>query len=479
MGICRLTKKDIEGIFHILGGIIQIIGVFTLVPCIVSIYYDENTLLDFLIPGLFFTIFGFILKRITKPRVLKLHHTMVASALSWLIASFIGAIPLYLSIHYFSYVDAVYESMSAWTTTGMTLIPNVEVLPKSILFWRSFQQWIGGVGILVLSALVLARSGTVAYLLYTSEARQERIMPSAIGTIKTIIWIYVLYTILGVLLLYLSGLSFWDALNLTMTGISTGGMSISNYSFPYNDFAKIVMIGIMMVGGVISFSIHHRILTGKYFNDIQTKYALIIIPIISIIISIKDKVPIIDSLFTVVSAMTSTGFTTINIGNLSALSLFLIIFLMLIGGGAGTTTGGVKIIRFLVILKALWYEIKEIIYPKSAVIHEHLNGIDLDYNIVREAFVVFFLYCLSSFLTALIFIALGYSPYDSIFDAISFTSNIGISLGVVTLKTPIIGKIAGIIAMWIGRLEIIPVLVLFATLYLNLEKTINKRKKTH
>ncbi|MEO2116950.1 MAG: TrkH family potassium uptake protein, partial [Methanocaldococcus sp.] len=463
MGICRLTKKDIEGILHILGGIIQVIGLFTLVPCIVSIYYNENTFLNFLIPGVFFTIFGFILKKITKPRNLKLHHTMVASALAWLIASFIGAIPLYLSIPYFSYVDAVYESMSAWTTTGMTLIPNVEVLPKSVLFWRSFQQWIGGIGILVLSALVLARSGTVAYLLYASEARQERIMPSAIGTIKIIVWIYLLYTILGVLLLYLAGLSFWEALNLTMTGICTGGMSVSNYSFPYNDFAKIIMIGIMMVGGVISFSIHHRILTGKYFNDIQTKYALIVITIISVIISIKDKVSIIDALFTVVSAMTSTGFTTINIGNFSNLSLFLIIFLMLIGGGAGTTTGGVKIIRFLVILKALWYEIKEIIYPKSAVIHEHLNSMELDYKIIREAFVVFFLYSFSSFLMALTFIYLGYNTYEAIFDAVSFTSNIGMSLGVVTLKTPLIGKIAGIVAMWIGRLEVIPVLVLFTT----------------
>ncbi|ACX72525.1 cation transporter [Methanocaldococcus vulcanius M7] len=477
MGVCSLTRKDIEGILHILGGITQIIGIFTLIPCIVAFYFNENTVLDFLIPGICSIVLGSLIKKFTKPKNLKLHQTMVASALSWLVASFIGAVPLYLSIHYFSYVDAVYESMSAWTTTGMTLIPNVEVLPKSVLFWRSFQQWIGGVGILVLSALVLARSGTVAYLLYASEARQERIMPSAIGTIKTIVWIYVLYTILGVLLLYVSGLSFWEAVNLTMTGISTGGMSISNYSFPYNDFAKIVMIGIMMVGGVMSFSIHHKLLTGKYFNDIQTKYALVVIAIISVIISFKDHIPFIDSLFTVVSAMTSTGFTTINVSLLSNFSLFLIIFLMLIGGGAGTTTGGVKIIRFLVILKALVYEIKEVLYPKSAVIYEHLEDIDLNYKIIREAFVVFFLYCFSSFLVALIFIYLGYKPYDSIFDAVSFTSNIGISLGVVTLKTPVIGKIAGIVAMWIGRLEIIPVLVLFATLYLKIRRMLRKNKK--
>ena len=130
------VKKSVIGVLHILGGIIQIIGIFTLIPCLVAIYYREDTLFNFLIPGVFFAIFGFVLKKITKPRVLKLHHAMVVSALSWLIASFIGAIPLYLSIDYFSYVDAVYESMSAWTTTGMTLIPNVEVLPKSILFCR-------------------------------------------------------------------------------------------------------------------------------------------------------------------------------------------------------------------------------------------------------------------------------------------------------------------------------------------------------
>ena len=149
---------------------------------------------------------------------------------------------------------------------------------------------------------------------------------------------------------------------------------------------------------------------------------------------------------------------------------------MLIGGGAGTTTGGVKIIRFLVILKALYYEIREVIYPKSAVIYECLDNIELDYHIIREAFVVFFLYCLSSFLMALTFMYLGYSPYESIFDAISFTSNIGMSLGVITINSPVIGKIAGIIAMWIGRLEIIPVLVLFATLYLKIHKFMKNRK---
>ncbi|ENN96606.1 cation transporter [Methanocaldococcus villosus KIN24-T80] len=459
-----MKKEDIYGILHILGGVIGIIGAFMLIPSVIAFYFKEPTILNFLIPSFIFIILGIGLNKKFKAKNLKLYQTMIASALSWLIASLIGAIPLYLSIPYFSYVDAVYESMSAWTTTGMTLIADVESLPNSVLFWRSFEQWIGGVGILVLSALILAGKGSVASLFYYSEARQERIMPSSLNTIKVIFSIYLFYTILGILALYLSGLSFWAALNLTMTGICTGGMSIYNYSFPNNIFAKIVMIIIMLIGGVVSFLIHHKILTGKCFKDIQTKYALIVIIISSLIIYFIDKIDIIDAIFITTSALTSTGFSTIDLTSLSNLSLFILIFIMLIGGGAGTTTGGVKIIRFLVVLKAIYYEIHSVIIPKSAVVYEHLEDIPLSYRIIREAFVIFSLYIITSFIIAMVFIALGYDPYKSIFDAVSFVSNIGLSLGVVSLKTPLIGKIVAIIGMWMGRLEFIPVLVLFAAL---------------
>ncbi len=454
-------------IFYLLGGILEILGVIILVPIIVALYYHEQTIFVFLSTGLGSIILGRIIKIIFKKDLnnnVKLKDFMVFSASAWLLASLIGAIP-FLTIPYFNYLDSVYESMSAWTTTGMTLINNVEILPKSILFCRSLEQWIGGVGILVFSAGILTRGGYLTNLLYISEARQEKIYPSSLHTIESIIWIYLFYTIIGILLLHLTGMPLFDAINLCFTGIATGGMSIKNDSFPYSDLSKIVMIIIMLIGGVISFQVHHKILTGRLFKDIQTKYALIVIFIISAIIFLYDKIDFIDSLFTVVSALTSTGFTTINITTLSNFSLFLLIFIMLIGGGAGTTTGGVKIIRFLILLKVVYYEIKRVFYPKSAVIYEELAGKKIDKQVVRDAITLFLLYSLTSFLLSVFFMALGYNPIVSIFDSVSFVSNIGLSLGLVTVKSTAIVKIAGILGMWLGRLEFIPVIVLFIEIF--------------
>ncbi|AEF96345.1 TrkH family potassium uptake protein [Methanotorris igneus] len=451
-------REDIIGIVHELGYLMMIVGFLMIVPIFVGIYYNENYE-NFIFSAAFSIFVGALLRGLTKPIEIKLKHAMVISAVTWLMASLLGALPFYFGIDYFSYVDAVFESMSAWTTTGFSLINNVEAMPHTILFWRSLEQWIGGVGVLVMMIGILMRSGTAAALFYKAEAREEKILPSTVNTVKTIWWIYLLYTILGICGLYLSGLSLWEAVNLTMCGICTGGMSVNNLSFPYNTMAKVIMILIMVIGGVISFSIHHKILTGKSFRDIQTDFAVKIFIVASIIVAISSNTDIIDALFTVVSAMTSTGYTTIDIKGLDNLSIAILIFLMAIGGGAGTTTGGIKIIRFLVMVKTFYYELKEIFFPPSAVIHEKLGNVVLDYKVIRESFVIGFVFVMHYIFTAMVFIALGYDPYKSIFEAVSLTSNIGMSMGIVNINMPLIGKIVGILAMWIGRLEILPIYV--------------------
>ncbi|WP_423793154.1 TrkH family potassium uptake protein [Methanocaldococcus indicus] len=446
----------------LLGGILELLGYITLLPSLVGIIYNEYYCsIIFIILGIFTIFLGKILKKFKTKKKITLKNAMIVSALSWLIASLIGGIPFYLLLHNFGYIDGVYESMSAWTTTGMTLISNVNVVPKTILFWRSLEQWIGGVGILVFFSLI---AGNLANILYVSEARQEKILPSSINTVKAIVKIYVLYTVVGILLLFFSGLSLFDAINLTFTGISTGGMSVSNYSFPYNDLAKIVMIFIMLVGGVISFNVHYKLLTGKCCNDLQLKYAMIVIFIVSLIIYFHDHVDFLDSLFLVTSALTSTGFTTFNISTLSNFSLYLLVFVMLIGGTTNTTTGGVKIIRFLVILKTVYYEIKKHFYPKSAVFYEKLGNEELKIESIREAFTMFILYLGTSFIISLYLIYAGINPLCAIFDGVSFVSNIGLSLGAVNLNSPILAKILGIFGMWAGRLEFFPVLILVVEL---------------
>ena len=338
-------KKDIVGILHELGILISFIGIIMMIPVFVGMYFNEQ-IYYFFYPSFVFIIIGILINRFTKPISIKLKHAMVISALAWLFASLIGAIPFYIGIENFGYVDGVFESMSAWTTTGFTLIGDVESLPHTLQFWRSLEQWIGGIGVLVMVISILSKAGASAY--YRAEAREEKILPSTTSTVKKIWQIYLLYTSIGVGLLYLCGLSLWEASNICMCGISTGGMSISNSSFPYDDFAKIVMILIMTIGGIVSFAVHHKILTGRWIDDIQTKVAIPIIIITSFILVASSNINPIDAIFTVVSAMTSTGYSTVNIPNLSNLSLAILIIIMMIGGSTGTTTGGIKLIRLVI-----------------------------------------------------------------------------------------------------------------------------------
>ncbi|HIQ32664.1 MAG TPA: TrkH family potassium uptake protein, partial [Methanothermococcus okinawensis] len=228
--------RDLLGIAHELGILIVVIGILMLIPCVVGYYYREP-LWYFLYPSLLTILIGILIYRFTAPVEIELKHAMVISALAWLLASLIGALPFYLGIPYFSYLDGVFESMSAWTTTGFTLVKDVEALPRALQFWRSLEQWIGGIGVLVMVISILSKTGVSAY--YRAEAREEKILPSTVNTARKIWQIYILYTLIGISLLYLAGLPIWDAINLCMCGISTGGMSIKNASFPYNNLAKV------------------------------------------------------------------------------------------------------------------------------------------------------------------------------------------------------------------------------------------------
>ncbi len=450
-------KRDIVGILHELGILISFIGITMLMPVFVGIYFNEP-IYYFFYPGVIFIIVGILINKFTKPISIKLKHAMVVSALSWLLASLLGAIPFYIGIKNFGYVDGVFESMSAWTTTGFSLISNVETLPHTLQFWRSFEQWIGGIGVLVMVISILAKAGASAY--YRAEAREEKILPSTSSTVKKIWQIYLLYTAIGTGLLYLCGLSIWEATNICMCGISTGGMSISNSSFPYNDFAKITMILIMAIGGIVSFAVHHKILTGKYIDDIQTKIAIPVILITSAIITISSNINPLDAVFTVVSAMTSTGYSSVNIPSLDNLSIAILIIIMMIGGSTGTTTGGIKIIRAIIMAKSFYYKLKEVVYPNNAVIYKKLGKNPLSPNLIIDAYVMGFIYVLHYIFGTLFLISLGYDPFKSVFESVSLVANMGLSVNIVNIDLSLSGKLLGIFSMWIGRLEIIPVYVL-------------------
>ena len=260
-----ITKADMLVVLHYLGYIMQGLGIVLLLPILIALIYGEYIKVSaFFIPCftsfILGTIFTIKLKDYTK---LRLKHGMLISSFAWLWASIIGASIMCLSLD-LQFIDALFENMSAWTGSGMTFFVNVEILPRSILFLRSLEQWIGGLGVVIIFIGILIRSGTAAARLYKSEAREEKIKPNIANTLKKALEIYLIYTAIGILLFILVGLPIFDAVNLTFTSISTGGMSIknANVGFYQNSLVYLISMGLMIIGAT-SFTVHYKIVRTK------------------------------------------------------------------------------------------------------------------------------------------------------------------------------------------------------------------------
>ncbi len=467
-----ITKKDLLIISHYLGYIFQGIGVVILLPIIVALLYQEDIYLSFIIPSLISLGIGTVLSQELKNYTnLKLKHAMIISALAWIWASLVGAFVLILSLD-LSFINAFFENMSAWTGSGFTLFNNVEILPYSILFLRSLEQWIGGLGIIVVFTGILIRGGTNANKLYLSEGREDKIKPSMSNTLKKTFKIYLIYTIIGIIAYVLVGLPIFDSINLTFTSIATGGMSIKNANVGYynNNLVYIVTM-IIMILGATSFSVHARVIKtrGKsLLKDIQFRYLIIITIITAIILFIICKSVPIGILFHVISAITTTGagiLPTSEVLTWNGATLTLLFVLMLIGGSTGSTSGGIKLAKVIVSLKGINHQIKSIIYPEKRTKPLKISGKVIKDKQIKEASLFIVMHFILITIVWFLFILYGYNPLDSLFDVISAQSNTGLSVGIINNGLPGVLKLVLTIQMWMGRLEIIPVLVLINGIY--------------
>ncbi len=465
--IGQLRKKDLFVILEQLGLIMIGIGVVTLTPLFVALIYNEPNYLAFIIPSGFSILIGYILRRSLrgKNRRMGLKHGMMIAALAWLWAALIGSLILMNTAH-INFLNAYFESMSAWTTTGLTIL-NVETVPKSVLFLRSIAQWIGGLGVVIVVIGILIRPGTSASRLYKSEAREEKIKPSITGTVKTIWWIYLFYTILGIVLYVLAGMSIFDAINTTMTNLSTGGMSVNNDNIGgfHSNLINIITMVIMIIGAT-SFLVHYRVLKGKVkdmIRDIQFQAMIIIIVIFSTLVFVNAHLTTMDSVFHVISAITCTGSSIPSTSAQVAWPQYVKIILiaaMIIGGSAGSTSGAVKLIRIVTILKGYYWELLRVISPAGSVIPKKISGKPVTDVEIREASSYVFIYLLFIFISWLVFVQYGYDALNSLYEIVSAQGNVGLSMGITSPTMPQIPQIFMIFNMWIGRIEIIPVLVL-------------------
>lgn len=467
-----ITKADLLVVLHYLGYIMQGLGVVLLAPILVALIYGEYIKVSaFLIPCFISFFLGTAFtKKFSNYNKLRLKHGMLISSFAWLWASLIGAsiMALSLDIHF---VDALFENMSAWTGSGMTFFVNVEILPKSILFLRSLEQWIGGLGIVIIFIGILIRSGTAASRLYKSEAREEKIKPNIANTLRKALEIYLIYTAAGIILFILAGLPIFDAVNLTFTSISTGGMSIknANVGFYQNSLVYIITMALMILGAT-SFSIHYKIVKtrGKsVLKDVQFQLLICLIVIASAFILITNKMVPIEELFTIVSAITTTGADVVppyELARWGSASLIVLMVLMLIGGSSGSTGGGLKLIRVITVIKGMNLTVTNLVSPEGRVVSTKISGKKINEREIKEAsayIVTFLIFLVCGWIIMTLY---GYDPFTALFDVISIQSNNGLSTGIVFggLPTPL--KLTLIFLMWIGRLEIIPVLVVFRTI---------------
>ena len=470
--------KNLKIILRDTGAVLIAVGVITLFVNFISIGFKEYDAIKwiiitsaiFLLLGTLFRIAG---RSAEEPRI---RHAMITAALSWLIISLISSIPFYY-IAKLDFLSSFFESVAGWTGTGLTMISEPSKLSYTIQFWRSFIQWIGGVGVIVLTLVVLARPGAGSFALFKSEAREEKIHPSIISTVKTIWWIFLLYTAIAILVLLIAGVPWWEAINHAMTGLATGGFSVTDDSMAsYPAMIQALLIPIM-IAGAIAFSTHYEFLKGKiknFLKDAQTQALLFLIFVGTLLLTyfnMNDGIysnfaaSFKFSAFQFVSALTCTGFATTNLAIWSGEAKILLALAMIVGGAAGSTAGGIKLFRLILLTKGVGWKLRRIFLPAKSTFPHKIGGRALRreeaIEELSDAATISFLWMILLLIGIFVMLhTMHVSVENAVFEVCSAQGNVGLSVGVTAIDMNPVAKFMLILNMWVGRLEIIPILVL-------------------
>jgi len=476
-------RRDFSTILNILGSLILGLSLFMLIPIIVAFVKGEQApFFDFLIGFTFSAILGMFLTLVfpIKKEVSWVHAFFTVS-LGWLVFSLLGAIPLYLSAHFSSFVDAWFESMSGFSTTGLTLIRDLDHLSISHNMWRHLTMFIGGQGIILASLSILTRARSVALGFYVGEARQEKILPNVIATSRFIWKVSFVYLILGVVtfftILYNQGLtierSFFHSLWLFFASFDTGGFApqAQNIAY-YHSFHLEIATIVFMILGAINFNLHFWLWNKskkEIFKNFEIRTFFFTICSLSVILyfSLIKMGPAMfrKGFYQLISAHTGCGFTNLAGGELNhfpALGLLAIIFAMMIGGCVCSTTGGIKLMRLGIVFKSFFMEIKRWMMPFRAVYRNrfhHLQSLVLSDKRMKEAYLFFFIFLFTYLAGAIIAMGFGYPAKEALFESVSATANVGLSVGITSPAMPLVLKLVYIFQMWAGRLEFISIFV--------------------
>jgi len=488
--ILRPRREDHLVIGKYTGKVIIGVGLLMTVPLITSIVFSEwDTALDFIISIAACLIFGFATQLICRTeRDLMWSHGLVVASGSWILATALGALPHWLSGHEGSFLDAMFDVMSGYTTTGLYLLQDLDHISLGLNMWRHLLTYAGGQGIVVVALTFLFKGTAGAYKVYVGEGKDERLLPNVVHTARAIWLVSLTWLVIGSAALFITGLTlgqepvraFLHGLWVFMGAWSTGGFAPQSYNTMwYHSLGYEIVAIIIMIAGSFNFALHWAIWTGKrkeIIRNVETVSFAITLTLVVLIATFglakagvyPDAMALFRKAFyQLVSGHTTTGFSTIYsrafITQWGPIGLMATTIAMAIGASACSTAGGIKGIRMGVMFKAFMQEIRRMISPESAAVpakYHHVRDVSLDDGLVRTALTITVLYVSLYGLTAIVGTLYGYDFLQSAFEGVSAASNTGLSCGITSPAMPTVMKVLYILSMWMGRLEFMSVFAL-------------------
>ena len=473
-------------IIYLIGMLLCILSLFMMIPAFVDWLYGNNDWPAFVGASLLTLFVGAILylsNRDSTTEHLELRQAFLLTNSAWISIALFGSLPFLLSEIDMSFTDAIFESTSGITTTGATVINNLEATSHGILIWRALLQWLGGVGIIVMALAVLPMLSIGGMQLFKTESYEtpDKVVPKAASFAAGISIVYITLTVVWALMLWVAGMPLFDSIAHAMTTLATGGYSTRSDSLAAFNSSSIEIIVIFgMIVGSLPF-VHYLAITKKglknLFKDDQVKLFLTLIVFVVLIVSIYlnlNDIPFLEALrlasFNVISIITGTGFGTSDFNNWGGFPTTILLILMFVGGCAGSTTCGLRMARIQVLVANAKAQISKLIRPHAVVV-SYYNQKPIPENVAESVMGFFFLYIISFAVIACLLGGLGLDLITAISGAASAIGNVGPGLGDIIgpsgtyQSIPELGKLFLCAGMILGRLEIFAILVMFSPLF--------------
>ncbi len=489
--------ENIAMIAHDMGLIFEFLGLVSLVPILILVIFREwDMLLPMAAAPVVFAVLGFIFSHLPSRDIEpSFSATLIAVALSWFGIALIGALPFMLGLH-LSYTDAIFEAMSGWTGTGFTMLSSVDTTPKTLLFWRTFSQWIGGIGIIAFGISLRRKTRVSLFRLYKAEGREEELVPAGVSTSRRMWMIYLVLTFCFTGLIMLLGIPLWDALNLVMVAIATGGFSIHTAGLAYynNPLLEALLIPVMLAGAV-PFKLFFFLYQGNVRGMLRdtTLHALLLLALAGGVLmsldlflsgSIEPLTAIREGVFMSVAAVATCGLQNANPHTWLAVPIALIAMLMFIGGAMGSTSGGIKVNRVTLAFHGVKWWFRRFFVSARVLVPLRYGGKTVGKEIsdlaISKNMLVIVIYALTIFVATIITLHLYITSYrleEVVFELVSALSNAGLSVGLISYASPFAVKWIFIILMWLGRLEIVPVIIIAMSIVKGIEDDIARNQE--